>query len=148
MSKRKRPYSIKQPSLKKKPRGKEKPESTETETVVWRIGILDRDGEWGWGDVSKSALWDNILEKMSYFETMTWAQIKRKKKRHHSIPISGLCSKAQKRLYKIKQDDISDLFGLGLSGKERIWGIRDGRALKVLWWDPNHTVCPARKKHT
>lgn len=44
------------------------------------------------------------------------------------------------------QDRVSDLFSLHIDGKTRIYGIRDGRALKLLWYDPDHTVYPMTKK--
>ncbi len=34
------------------------------------------------------------------------------------------------------------------NGKQRIWGIKDRNILKVLWWDPDHEVCPSLKKYT
>jgi len=147
MNKKRKPHSVKQPSSRKKPRGKEKPESAETETIVWHLGIIDRFGSWGWNDIKNTILWDGVLKKLRHFETMTWAAIK-ESRRNHSIPVSELCHDAQKRLCKLKQDDIEELFSVGLSGKQRIFGIRDRRVLKILWWDPNHTVCPSMKKYT
>jgi len=147
MGKIKKPRKIEKPSLDKKARRKEQPETTERQRIVWSISIIDRHGNWGWNDVKNAILWDTIMKKMKNFETMTWAEIKQRK-HSHSIPVSDLCSQAQRRLRKIHLDDIDDVFQLGLSGKERIFGIRDERTLKVVWWDPSHTVCPAEKKHT
>lgn len=120
MSKKKKPLQEKQLSKQKRPRGGEKPRSTESETITWHIGILDQKGTWGW-------------RKMRHFESMTWASIEASK-RNSSIPVSNLSPAARIRLHQIKQDDIDVLFHLGLSGKERVWGIRDGRVLRILWW--------------
>ena len=78
---------------------------------------------------------------------MTWQEIL-ESRQHHPIEINRLCPAAQRRLAEISQDDIDDLISLRLGGRERIWGIRDGATLKLLWWDPDHQVCPATLKHT
>jgi len=35
-----------------------------------------------------------------------------------------------------------DLFSLRLEGDMRIWGIRLGRVLQLVWYDPRHEVYP------
>ena len=35
------------------------------------------------------------------------------------------------------------LFSVRLTGRIRLWGLRDVSILRVLWWDPEHTVCPS-----
>ena len=67
---------------------------------------------------------------------------------HHSIPVSKLSNEAQKRLEEIKQDDIDEIFSFHLQGKPRIICIRDLSIAKLLWFDPEHKVCPSQKKHT
>ncbi len=80
---------------------------------------------------------------------MTWNQILIDgKKKSHAIQINQLTSQARRRLTELRLDDVDELVSLGLSGKERIFGIRDRHVLMLLWWDPNHQVCPARKKYT
>ena len=80
---------------------------------------------------------------------MTWNQISIDgKKQNHSVAIAQLSKETQKRLVEINIIDIDELFSLRLSGRERIWGILDKGVLNLLWWDPNHRVCPSIKKHT
>jgi hypothetical protein len=144
--KQKRPIQIINPSEQKIPRGGQKVAQITREQVAWHVRIVDRDGRWGWNNADKSETWDGILKKMAEFETMTWDQIERKGS--HDISLSDLCSEARKGLARINQDDVDELFSLRLTGKQRIWGIRDRSILKIIWWDPDHTVCPSRKKHT
>jgi ABC-type arginine transport system ATPase subunit len=90
-----------------------------------------------------------IRQKLVGFESMTWHEILvRGKKRNHSIPLNQLERKAQKRLEDLRLEDRDDLISLRLAGRQRIWGFRQGPVLSLLWWDPEHLVCPARKKHT
>ena len=39
-----------------------------------------------------------------------------------------------------------DMHSLRLSGQERVWGILDQGVLSVLWWDPDHAVCPSLRE--
>ena len=145
----KKPTHKKFPKINKIPRGIEKVKQIEEEYISWRLRILDRTGDWCWRGIDEKTIWKDIHSKLSEFERKTWNEILiKEKKRNHTIPVSDICTEAQKRLKKIKQDDIDDLISLRLTGKKRVWGIRAGNVLKVLWWDPGHTVCPTQKKHT
>ncbi len=64
------------------------------------------------------------------------------------VQVGDLCSKAQKRLIDISKDDCDELFSLRIMVRQRIRGIKDGNILWLLWWDPEHEVCPSHKKHT
>lgn len=144
--KNKVPRWKKDPSPQKKPRVDSDLAPKEISTISWHIKLLDKSGLWHWNNIQNDTLWKAILEKLANFETMTWEEIIRGGS--HPIKVSDLCSNAQKRLREIKQDDIEELFSLRLEGKPRIWGIRNQGILKILWWDPNHEVCPSEKKHT
>lgn len=147
--KRKKPIHKKSPKTNKVPRGIEKAQLIEDEYISWHLRILDKNGDWSWKGIDEKTIWKDIHSKLSEFERKTWNEILVKEKhKNHSIPISEICLEAQKRLRKIKQDDIDDLISLRLSGKKRVWGIRAEKILKVLWWDPSHTVCPSKKKYT
>jgi hypothetical protein len=90
-------------------------------------------------------LW--VLGKLGNFETMTWAEIEAAGS-HLVRNDSGLSKAARDRLAEIELDEADTLFSLRLGGQPRIWGIRMGGVLKVMWWDPKHEVYPAPKKHT
>jgi hypothetical protein len=127
------------------------PASEDHKTVVWQIGRIDHDGKWGWQGLCKNRLWNDIIPKLKDFETMTWHEIhaatkKNKGNLHHFIPKTSLNKAAQERLRELNQDDIDKLFSLRLQGAHRIFGIKDGRVLKILWFDPDHEVCPCSKK--
>lgn len=77
---------------------------------------------------------------------MTWLDHGRKGS--HLIAVSDLAKNAQRRLEEIGQADVDEVYSLRFGGQKRIIGIRSGDALKILWWDPEHQVCPSQKKHT
>lgn len=87
-----------------------------------------------------------MLERLSSFETMTWAEIW--KSGSHPIDLWRLCKDAQDRLTELKHDDQDSLISLRCGGKPRVWGIREHHIFHVLWWDPEHEVCPSLLKNT
>jgi hypothetical protein len=86
-----------------------------------------------------------LVEKLKSAESMTW-QEHVSSGRSHNVETHKLCDGARRRLRDIELDDLEGLFSLRLTGKERIWGIRTGGVLRVMWWDPEHQVCPSLKR--
>lgn len=111
----------------------------------FRAGQMDMNGPWGW-DKFDSSLLQEFLQKIFDSQKLTW-QILRDNG-SHLVQVDNLCTKAQKRLLELCKDDYEELFSLRVTGCKRIWGIKDGNILWLLWWDPNHEVCPSQKKHT
>jgi hypothetical protein len=99
----------------------------------------------GWHSVTGTKF-HYIRDKLAHYETMTWSEILGPQ--NHQIPRANLCHDAQVRLRELKQDDIDSLLSLHLSARERVFGILEGSVLRILWWDPEHGVCPSRKRHT
>ena len=120
------------------------PDDKDLETVVWQFGIADLEGTWGWKTTAGKDWWEKILPKLRDFESMTWEEIMRASggrkagTNNHSVEVKNLTPQARDRLEEIQQDDVSELFSLRLDSKTRIYGIRDRRALKLLWYDPYH----------
>ena len=88
------------------------------------------------------------MKKLKDFETMKWVDLIGPQKPSHEIPVDKISKESQKRLRKIGLEDIDTLVSLRLGAKERLWGIKDNECFKILWWDPNHEICPSRLKHT
>jgi len=86
------------------------------------------------------------LKRLGELETVPWNELHATGS--HSIPVSKLIRKAQRRLESLKLDDFQEIYSLRMSGKKRLWGIRVGSILRFLWWDPEHKICPSKKKHT
>ncbi len=134
------------PDLRKQPRGADKARGADSERITWQFQALDPDGPWGWRGIDPAVIWDRIFHRARHLESMTWAQIM--DTGSHPIPVESIAPEAQRRLEAIGQADVDEIFSLRFTGKERLWGIRDRHILKVLWWDPEHKVCPSYKKHT
>lgn len=143
MGKPKKPAVDTPPASNKKPAAE--PVDPSRHRPVWRVRQMDFDGPFGFC-VLPAAAAQKILSKLGDFEGMTWQDIERGGS--HNVSVEKLSKAARDRLTEINQDDLDELFSLRLSGKERIWGIRDRAVLRLLWWDPEHEVCPSIKKHT
>jgi len=113
-------------------------------TPSWRFSTVDKNGPFAWP--SDTDIENKILQKLRHFDSMKWQEIEGPD--HHTIEVSNLSKEAQNRLTEIKQDDLDEVFSFHFSGKPRIIGIREMNVIKLLWWDPDHQVCPSIKKHT
>ena len=102
-------------------------------------------GRWSWKRLDGNTLL-LIQDKLKHFESMRWSDIERSGS--HNIEVEDIHTDAFDQLVEFKLDDTEEVFSLRLSGKQRVWGIRDRNLLRLLWWDPLHEICPSPKKHT
>ena len=142
----KKPLVKSNPSFSKDPRVDQARKSYLYENPSWQLRSLDSEGSWGWKVVSKDLVTQDIIPKLQSFESMHWNDILGRNS--HEISVDRICKEAKKRLQELKHVDIENLVSLRLTGKNRIWGIRNGSILRILWWDPDHTVYPVELKHT
>jgi hypothetical protein len=96
---------------------------------------------YGWHEIDRRTL-NSIREKLGHLESRTWGEILNSK-HNHNVSVDKLSKGARDRLAELKQHDIEELLSLRLSGAERIWGILAEGVGTILWWDPNHRVCPS-----
>ena len=128
------------------------PTSYDQEKPIWIFTHLDKSGEFAFdmqkiGDDSYT-----ILDKIINYSSMTWGEIKRQthddnRSKHHYLTYSSLSDAAKKRL-KVKdlEDRSDDIFSFAFTNMLRIIGFTDDEKFYVLWYDPNHEVCPSTKK--
>jgi hypothetical protein len=120
--------------------------STQNKKLVWKVSKIDDNSQWGWNQITCPEFLRNIWEKMHNFETMTWSEILGR--HHHAIAVNDIIEPAQNRLAQLGHDDQEELVSFRLSNTERIWAIRSGAEAFLLWWDPNHEICPSQLRHT
>jgi len=133
-----------QPSEKKQPVIAETPVTNRT--VQWCFRLFD-DLEWN-DDPDSEESFRKVAIYLKDYSSRTWGQIEQNKKRDHAVKVSHLISKAQQRLEELKLGDHDLLWRFRFDGCKRIWGIRHGHVFRVLWWDPEHRICPSQKSHT
>ncbi len=118
----------------------------------WQFHKCDKDHpDWGWDLLRADEFVDILTKQLCHFETMTWDEIlkasggRNQGNNHHNIEIDKCCKDAQNRLMQLKLDDIDQLFSLRLTGKFRLWGIKEGQVLRFIWIDKEHTVYPTTR---
>ncbi len=128
--------------------------STEGEKVIWRFDMIDRSGKFAF-DLSRDDFrYKEILEKLIDYSGMTWAEVRRQthdngKSKHHLLNVEFLSREAYERFKMRNLEEYSDsIFSFALQNKLRIVGIRKDEHFHVLWYDPEHEVCPSKLKHT
>ena len=147
MGKQKKPKQRFDPHERaKQPRDRGGALNVVTQKFSWSFAAIDLDGPFGWRHVDLVQLLTEIVPKLHEHESMTWGEIEGS--RSHFVEIDKLSDAARARLTEIEKDDFGDLFSLRLSGASRVWGTRTSARFDILWWDPNHLVCPSVKKHT
>lgn len=122
------------------------PTPVRSQKPSWQIALMDFEGKWGWRNVDIEQL-KSIQDRLKNFESMTWGEIEGKKtskgsQQNHVMAVKRICKDARDRLAEIQLDDIDSLYSLRISGAKRLWGIREDGVLKLLWWDPMHSIYP------
>ena len=91
---------------------------------------------------------DSVLEVLYGYSGQTWAQIysatggRRHGTNSHHIDVMNLSKEAQEQANEISLNE-GRLFSLRLGGTIRLFGIIEPNGcFFVIWFDPNHEVCP------
>ena len=113
-------------------------ESSVHQSPVWHLSQLDLDGPFGWSNIPPSVLRE-LPQKLAKFESRTFQEILGPE--HHEVKLDSLSNAARKRLGELKKDDEYRLLSLKIDKLKRVWGIRRGAIVNLLWWDPDHQVC-------
>lgn len=92
-----------------------------------------------------------ILDFTCEMARLTWREIEAmqtgerdRHRKHHSMAVGKIESAAQADLTKRKLGETfgDEIFRFRLGGEKRLWGFRQDRVFHVVFWDPDHKVCP------
>jgi len=122
------------------------PQIHSEQKLVWRFGIVDLGGPFGWGELGRFELLD-ILASLQQYESMTWNEIDQKKS-CHATRVKDIDKVAYDRLVHLGLDDEEKLYQIRVNSTGRVWGIRDRNIFKLIWWDPDHKVWPTSPPNT
>lgn len=124
------------------------PSDSDDAKPQWCFELFDHAKDWRENEHGEHAGFCEVGQHLQSYSTMTWREIKANRHRDHPIPTGSLCSAAKKRLEYIQQDDADELWRFRFGAKQRIWGIKNGHVLRVIWWDPDHQIYPTAPKNT
>ena len=111
---------------------------------VYRLKNIDHKGPWGWKRLKPNDKWLEVVKKLDDYQTQKWGGVllasggKSSGTNNHAISTADLTAYAQKRLVDIERDDVTDIYSIRLSGKERVYGSRDQNFFDLLWFDDDH----------
>ena len=130
--------------LRKRPAAVEDADDWREWRPSWAFSRLDLDGcRWSWGQVDRETLLQ-ILDRLKGHETLKWKELLLEKS-NGSIDISHerLAAEAKARFEHLKLHERFDaIWKLRVDGPGRVWGVRIGATLHLVWWDPEHSVYP------
>ena len=107
----------------------------------WRVAMLELCDPYGWHELSLQDV-RTVRDRLSAFERMTWREILiDAAHQNHHIPLERLSREAQNRLEELGQE-VDELLSLRVSGAERVFGILDREVFRIIFWDPDHRICP------
>lgn len=132
------------PHPEKSPRVASPPPIFQGGILAWRFNAVDKGGAFAWTNLSDAKTYKAVVEKLVGYETMSDTDLIGAG--CHSIDLENLCPEAQQRLIDIKLDDLDSLFSFRLMQKVRVFGVVRREYLRILWYDPEHEVCPSKKK--
>lgn len=114
--------------------------------MAWRFNAVDKNGPFAWSNMADGGEFMTVINKLAGLETMTEAE--QGQNGCHFIEIHKLSKDAQERLREIKLDDLDEIYSVHVTGRLRVFCVHRPQYMRVLWYDPNHEVCPSIKKHT
>lgn len=111
----------------------------------------DSGCDWQWGP--SSSVWKDLIGTLAELSEKTWSDIESERtgghnrhRKNHSMEVASLPKPAQNRISVHFGDEAPDtLFRFRLSGRKRLWGVRDGAIFHLLWYDEEHRVYPVDK---
>lgn len=128
---------------KQKKQAKGIPSETFDEKVQWCFELFDN---YIWhGNDYQERTFRSVADGLKQYSNRTWKDINSNRSRDHYVAKDKLSHDAQRRLKKLKMDDIDNLWRFRFGGALRIWGIKAGKVFRVLWWDPQHKICPSEQ---
>lgn len=144
--KKKGPAVAVSPLDRKQPRISSPPPSFRGGVIAWRFNAADKNGPFSWAGLSDGPEFMSVLGVLADLETMSEAN--QQQRGCHFIAIDKLSKEARDRLAEIQLDDLDELYSIRLTGRGRVFCVHRPQYMRVLWFDPEHRVCPASLKHT
>lgn len=133
-------------SIEKKPKSSIDPAVGRDKPIVWTFHqmVLDRSRNWNWLQLADEDVFCDVFTKLGQLEKSTFNELN-SQPGHHYITVENFSRKARKELDSLNLSDIPSLFSLRLQGSVRVFCTTQTNVFSLLWYDPNHEVCPSRR---
>lgn len=115
-------------------------------TVRWTH--FDYDGPWCLGKSSPAEI-VNLMKRLRDFERMHPNEVfngaQPLGKTYNQV---DLIDEALTRLDELEFGDQTEISRLRITGPSRFYGYQRDLIFYAVFWDPEHEICPSKKKHT
>lgn len=113
--------------------------------IKFTSNMIEMDGPFSWSNFEGRHV-KEFLDLIFHAQSSTWADLG--SKGCHEVNFDKMSPKAQKHVRNTSLDEEAIFYSLRIRGKFRCWSIKEGHNIHLLWWDPDHEVCPSNLKHT
>ena len=123
------------------------PEAWTQQLFGWRVNdnyIDMEDEEWGWGCVPINNFFEILKKSLQKYEGMSWKDVL-KRKSCHPVPVHRITGRARDR-FTMLCPDVDTLHQVDFSELGRVWGVKRGAYLQLVWHNPHHTVCQMKRR--
>lgn len=129
------------PETRRQPKGQARPEEPRGK-LLWSFHLFDPCGIWTDGADQDRAFHD-IASSLRDLQQLDWSGLMQDHRRCHDIPMDHMVPEAWNRLVERRLDQFEKLMRFRCTGANRIYGIRTNDVFNIIWWDPDHRVCPS-----
>lgn len=89
------------------------------------------------------------MAKMAHCETMKVSELTVTRRLFKDYDVPGpLAGEAVRRLTELQLVDLTKIHRLEFTGTQRLYGVLRDNVFHVIWWDPDHKICPTSKRNT
>ena len=135
---------------RRKPKARSKRKVTQrsptslSQGIRWSFEHLRFDGPFGWKSIDPDDL-TNVIGRLSSWSREGWTRLTNQGDNH--FVDTETISYAAKRDLSVKGPP-EQLLSLRIDGRKRAFGFREHDIVHLLWWDPEHEICPSPKRYT
>jgi len=129
----------------KVPKTSELEKSYQRSSFKWAVESVQLSGDFGFHNCDHETLFKTIINRLKQFETMNWSEVI--KTHSHEIDFNDVIPSIQIEIRTLFDDELN-LFSMRMAGRPRVWGVRKGAICYILFYDPDHEICPSSLKHT
>jgi hypothetical protein len=116
-----------------------------TLTPSWSFQHLRLDGPYGWRWIDPVDL-ARAFDFLSQTARRKWGEIiTQSGGHHHLIETADIVGPARDDLLAAIPGGADEVMSLRLTGRKRIFGYMEVDVMHVLWWDPEHEICPSER---
>lgn len=114
--------------------------------IAWNFRKMQTGPDCGWRCTFRRL--SRHVGRLLSFEGKSFMEIEQEAGSSHAWENMGRLNPEFQKILNSLNLENEALWQLELSGRARLFGVREGNIFHVMWLDENHTICPVSKKRT